>query len=132
MINKIVFNSLILLIIFVAKLIFTTQIIYGASLNLAWDANTEGDIAGYKIYYEISSRDYGETIDVENITTYELSGLTDGTTYYIALTAYDILNNESEKSDEINASTNVAETCIDGIDNDGLCHLKNTNSYYYI
>jgi len=82
--------------------IVTIQTSYAASLNLAWDANSEEDLAGYKVYYGTSTGNYGEPIDVGNITEYELSVLNEGTTYYIALTAYDNSDNESEKSDEEN------------------------------
>ena len=87
-----------LLIIFV----LTTQISYAASINLEWDANSEEDLAGYKIYYGTSSGNYGTPISVGKISASELSGLTEGTTYYVAITAIDTSYNESEKSDEVN------------------------------
>jgi hypothetical protein len=77
-----------------------TQTSYGASLNLEWNANTETDLDGYKVYYGTSSGSYGEPIDVGNVTEYELTGLNEVTTYYVAVTAYDTSSNESEKSDE--------------------------------
>ena len=82
-------------------IIFITQMSYGAYLNLTWNANTEEDLAGYKVYYGTLSGNYETTIDVENITEYKLADLKEGITYYIALTAYDNSNNESEKSDEV-------------------------------
>lgn len=78
-----------------------THMCHGANLNVAWDANDEGDLSGYKVYYGTSSGNYGSAIDVENVTEYALSGLTGRETYYIAITAYDTSNNESEKSDEV-------------------------------
>ncbi|MBW2554275.1 MAG: fibronectin type III domain-containing protein, partial [Deltaproteobacteria bacterium] len=78
----------------------TTQISYGAPLHLEWDANNEEDLLGYKVYYGTSSGNYGEPDDVGNVTEYELSGLTEGVTYYVAITAYDTSYNESQKSDE--------------------------------
>jgi len=78
----------------------TTQISYGAPLHLEWIANNEEDILGYKVYYGTSSGNYGEPDDVGNVTEYELSGLTEGITYYVAITAYDTSYNESQKSGE--------------------------------
>jgi len=75
---------------------------------LAWDPNTEPDVAGYWIYYGTASRSYTYSIDVGNVTTYTLQGLTQGVTYYIALTAYDSANNESDYSNEV--SGRVTET----------------------
>ena len=78
----------------------TTQISYGAPLHLEWNVNNEEDLLGYKVYYGTSSGNYGEPDDVGNITEHELSGLTEGVTYYVAITAYDTSYNESQKSDE--------------------------------
>jgi hypothetical protein len=62
------------------------------------------DLAGYKIYYGTSAATYGTPVDVGNVTTYDLTGLTAGTTYYIAATAYDTSGNESVKSNEISGA----------------------------
>jgi hypothetical protein len=72
-----------------------------AHLELAWNANTEPDLAGYQVYYGTAHRDYGDPIDVENTTNYRLDGLLEGVTYYIALKAYDFSNNKSDFSDEV-------------------------------
>ena len=106
--------------IFLALLLilFVAQMSYAASLNLAWYPNQEEDLGGYKIYYGTSSRDYGFPVDAGNNTAYELPGLDEGETYYIALTAYDIFQNESDKSDEENVFIEITEICTDGIDND--------------
>jgi len=100
-IRKIMYNSLKLIILSSLILIFTTWLCFATSLNLSWDANTEDDLAGYKVYYGTSSGNYGEPIDAGNVTVYELEELNEGITYYIAITAYDTSNNESEKSDEV-------------------------------
>jgi len=81
-------------------LLSITQLSYAASLHLEWDANNEADLAGYKVYYGTSSGNYGEPDDAGNVTEHELSGLTEGETYYVAITAYDNSDNESQKSDE--------------------------------
>ena len=77
------------------------EFVYAAQLRLAWDANTESNLAGYKLHYGTASRSYGVPIIVGNVTTYTLTGLTGGQTYYLALTAYDTANNESNQSNEV-------------------------------
>ncbi|HEY5997776.1 MAG TPA: choice-of-anchor D domain-containing protein [bacterium] len=72
-----------------------------AQVTLAWDANTEPDVTGYKVYYGTASGVYGTPIDAGNVTTYTVTGLTDGTTYYFAATAYDSVGNESGYSNEV-------------------------------
>jgi len=76
-----------------------------SAVTLAWDLNTEDDLAGYKVYYGIASRDYDSVIDVGNITSYTVTDLEPETQYYFALTAYDTSGNESDFSAEVSAST---------------------------
>jgi len=72
-----------------------------ATVRVSWIANTEPDLAGYIIYYgETQPGVYSVILDVGNVTSRDISGLTIGATYYFAVTAYDSNNNESEKSVE--------------------------------
>ena len=82
-------------------------------LKLAWDANSEPDIAGYKIYYGTASRTYSLFVDIGNMTNYTLKGLQDGTTYYLALTAYNKAGGESDYSNEITSASAAAATTTD-------------------
>jgi len=72
---------------------------------LAWDAVTDPDLSGYRIYYGAAPGTYvqsvGQGLNVGNVTTYTVTGLSSGTTYYFAATAYDMSNNESTFSNEI-------------------------------
>jgi uncharacterized repeat protein (TIGR02543 family) len=77
------------------------SIAFSAQIKLAWDANGEADLAGYKVYHGTSSGSYGTPTNVGKVTSYTLTGLTTGQTYYIAVTAYDSSSNESDLSDEI-------------------------------
>ncbi len=70
------------------------------SVSIAWDPNTEADLAGYKVYVGTSPGTYPQTIDVGHVTTFTISDLTDGETCYFAVTAYDIFGNESGFSNE--------------------------------
>jgi hypothetical protein len=72
-----------------------------SQIDLAWNPNAEPDLAGYRVYYGTASRVYVSSINVGNVTTYSLTGLPSGLTYYIALRALDMLNNESEYSLEV-------------------------------
>lgn len=56
---------------------------------LTWDANTEPYLGGYKVYYGTVSKNYASNIDVGKQTSYTVSGLQGGVTYYFAVTAYD-------------------------------------------
>lgn len=76
-------------------------------LPLTWDPNTEADLSGYKVHVGTSSRAYSQTIDVGHVTMFTVSNLSDGQTYFAAITAYDVFGNESGLSNEVNASVST-------------------------
>ena len=103
-----------------AAIIFcSARLVFPMVVTLAWDANTESDVAGYKIYYDTDSghpysgtgAEQGDSpIDVPlsmdedpdpNTVQYTVLGLP-GETYYFAVTAYDteVPSNESGYSNE--------------------------------
>ena len=66
-----------------------------ASVSIAWNPNSEGDIAGYRIRYGTTSHSYNKAKDVGNNTSGTLVDLNSGTNYYIAVTAYNTSGLES-------------------------------------
>ncbi len=92
-------------------LIFTTNV-YSAQVTVAWNPNSEDDLAGYKVYYGNSSWNYDTNIDVGYQTSYTISGLVDGMDYYITVTAYDFSGNESGYSNELGLTVNDPSTVI--------------------
>jgi subtilisin family serine protease len=77
-----------------------------ASVALAWNANTEPDLAGYRVYRSTSSG--GGYSDVGgglvSGTSFNDTGLTNGTTYYYVVRAQDTSGNVSGDSNEANAT----------------------------
>lgn len=77
------------------------------TLRLAWDApvDSEGNpldsVAGYFLYYGTESGIYDASIDVGAQETVTLSNLLAEQPYYVAVTAYDDLGNESDYSNEV-------------------------------
>ena len=99
-----------------------------ANVTLAWDANTESDLAGYKLYYGTATRNYPNNIDVGNVTTHTVPNLVDGQTYYFAVTAYDNQRNESAYSDEVTYTDSTgADSDGDGISDQDEINLYGTN-----
>jgi hypothetical protein len=70
-------------------------------ITLAWDPNLEPDVAGYRLHYGTASGRYTRQIDVGNTTSATVRNLTDGATYFFALTAYNTAGHESAPSQEI-------------------------------
>jgi hypothetical protein len=70
-----------------------------ASVTLEWDANTEPNIAGYRVYWGTASRTYSRTLSVTT-TSATITNLFPGTNYF-AVTAFDDNGLESDFSDEV-------------------------------
>ena len=82
--------------------------VFAGQATLSWISagkNADGtyltDLAGYKIYYGTELGNYLNTIEVGNVTSYQINNLTDERTHFFAVTAYDTSGNESGFSQEI-------------------------------
>ncbi len=76
-------------------------------VTLTWASNTESDLAGYKVYVGTSSGTYnfpGSPFTIGKITTYIVTNLQQKTTYFFAVSAYDLAGNESPLSNEVSKS----------------------------
>ena len=87
---------------------------HAGQVTCVWDKNTEPDLAGYKIYYGNSSRNYSQSVNITspNVTTWTISDLSEGQTYYFAATAYNTSLIESNYSAEVFCTINSATTTI--------------------
>jgi len=111
--------------------VFLSNAACAAEVTLAWDANTESNLVGYKLYYEseIDIELYGGTdanegdspITISLLSLrdpdspmYTISGLEEGTFYYFALTAFDIDGMESDFSEEVGAVVGGGESASGG------------------
>jgi hypothetical protein len=72
--------------------------------SLSWSAVNNTDLAGYKIYVGTGSGVYGPPINVGNVTSYVVSNLVVGNTYYFAVTDYNTSGVESTPSNEVSKS----------------------------
>ena len=81
--------------------VFFAPAAQAATVQVTWNANTEPDLAGYRLYVGQAPGQYGEPVDVGNVTGHVMEITPEyGATYYFALTAYDTSGNESGYSDE--------------------------------
>lgn len=92
------------------------------SVSLSWSESFDHRFAGYEIYY--STQPYLDDSDIcwnflndpaltqLSTTQTVVTGLNPGTTYYFAIRARDTLNNLSEFSDEVSATTTGLTTSI--------------------
>jgi hypothetical protein len=73
---------------------------------LTWNANSETDLSGYKVYQGTSSGAYPAPVATlpKTTTSHTVTGLQTGTTYFFVITAYDSAGNESPLSSEVSKS----------------------------
>ena len=71
------------------------------AVKVGWNPNQEPDIMGYKLYYGTVSKNYDQSKDVGNTTTYRVENLQGMVEYFFAVTAYDTARNESNYSIEL-------------------------------
>jgi hypothetical protein len=72
-----------------------------SSVQLAWNANPEPDIAGYRIHIGTSSGVFTDELDVGKATSNVVSNLAPSTTYYFAVQAYNTSGISSNLSGEV-------------------------------
>jgi len=87
-------------------------------ITLCWNANTESNLAKYRIYRDTSSPAttlIDSCVASSPDTFYIDTGLANGQIYYYRTTAVDSAGNESEYSDEINATPYIFFVVTDGV-----------------
>ncbi|PYV18749.1 MAG: hypothetical protein DMG07_03255 [Acidobacteria bacterium] len=82
-----------------------------ADVKLVWDPNSEPTLSGYNLYYGTAPRNYSTKISVGRTSTYTVTGLGAGT-YYFAVTAYNVLGNESPYSNEVSQTITLCTISI--------------------
>lgn len=87
--------------------LFSVNMALAAQTTLAWDppVNPDGTlftgVAGYNLHFGTASGTYTQSINTGNVTSYTISNLNEGTTYYFVVTDYDAAGNESSFSNEV-------------------------------
>jgi hypothetical protein len=90
-------------VVIAALMILQNQVI---AAGFGWSANAEEDLAGYKIYYGTDSRNYTNSVDVGNVTSWQLPQDFPVGTWYFAVKAYDNDAEESDYSNELKVTWN--------------------------
>ncbi len=105
-------SKYILVVLSVIAGLLGAEAAFAGSATVSWNANTEPDLSGYKIYYGTGQRTgtdpkvcglcgYANSQSVGNVLSYIFNSLTDGQTYYFSVSAIDTSNNESVFSAQV-------------------------------
>ena len=78
-----------------------------ANVTLAWNPSTNPIVAGYKIYYGGASGNYTNKTSVGTNTSFTVSNLLNGGTYYFAASTYSAAGAESALSSEVSYTVPV-------------------------
>ncbi len=85
----------------------------GSQVRLAWDQVSDSSVTGYKVHYGLASRNYTNSLDVQNNLTCLLTGLPDAQALYFAVTSYSATE-ESDYSEELVSYTVQASSPSNG------------------
>ena len=99
----------VLLGLLLGGLVATTLPVLGVqSVTLSWNPVTSANVAGYNVYDGSASGNYTNVTSVGNVTNATISGLTEGVTYYFAITTLSASGLESAYSSEISYTVPTA------------------------
>ena len=103
-------------------------------MNLAWD-NSADPVAGYRVYYGKSSRNYINSFNLGNSASCRIAVQGSGA-YYFAVKAYDSSGNESGFSNEVGISfvgapNLIAASKLNGDGKADIVGLTATGAIYY-
>ncbi|MCW1924759.1 fibronectin type III domain-containing protein [Luteolibacter arcticus] len=93
--------------------IASAAVIPSEVVSLEWNANPEPNVVGYKVYFGTQSGDYSAVIDVAGATQTELPAVSLGTTYYLAVSAYNAAGEEGPRSSELAVTAEVPSPVAD-------------------
>jgi len=88
----------------------------GGKLNVTWNPNSESDLKYYTVHWGTSPGVYTNSENTGKNTSHTITGLSNGTTYYIAVTATNTSNKTSGYSEE---KTGVP-TLVQGVKSPGF------------
>ncbi|MGB9596509.1 MAG: FG-GAP-like repeat-containing protein, partial [Candidatus Poribacteria bacterium] len=82
---------------------------FNNGLKVDWSPVSDYDLAGYRIYYGYSSKNYSNSFNVYNTTSWTIKSLTNGIEIFVAVSAFDLVGNESERSNELSAIPQIVQ-----------------------
>ncbi len=111
--------------------LFWNTALLAGQITIAWDANPDPTVGGYRIYYRQIGQSY-LVVDVGNQTNFTLSDLKDGKAFCIAATAYNVARTlESGFSNEVCKQLPPALQDMNGDGTADLAGLTSAGQIWY-
>lgn len=85
--------------------VFNSLVGTSTTLTATWSVATNA--TGYKVKYGASTGSYSTTVDVGNVNTYNITGLTNGTRYFVVVLAYNS-SGDGSNSNELSSMPNAS------------------------
>jgi hypothetical protein len=100
--SSVVVKSLITLLFpFSLMIPLAASSIDSGGVKIAWDANHETNVIGYRVHYGTKSGAYTNVIDIGSATQFVIPGLIKGQSYFCSVTAYNTYGIESDFAQEL-------------------------------
>jgi hypothetical protein len=87
----------------------------GGTLEATWQENTESDLAGYRLYWGTASGVYTDSLEVGRVSHQPITGLANGTRYYLTIVALDSAGYESGTAPEQSAIPSLVPPSPGGV-----------------
>ncbi len=81
-----------------------TAVVGVNTIELEWERSTESDFKGYNVFRSVDGAPFEKVASLLEAPTYSDTNVQPGKTYRYAVSAVDLLNNESERSAAVQAS----------------------------
>jgi len=94
-------KRIIILVVFVAYVIFFVGSALAGTGTVAWNADADANVTDYKLYWGTTTRTYPNVINCGNVLQYGPITFTDNQWIYVAVTAVDPSLGESDYSMEL-------------------------------
>ena len=91
-------------------LLLTPLTAHAGRVTLAWDPSLSGNVTGYTVHYGTASGVYTGSVDAGNQTTYTVTGLTRGVTYFFVVRAYSPSGSSAPSNEVSGVSVNSPPT----------------------
>lgn len=82
------------------------------NVNLAWDAQNDPTVTGYRVHYGAVSGNYTSSMVVGNVTSITVPGLAGGVAYFFSITAISSSGLESGFSNQVSFLPGLGETSL--------------------